>query len=401
MDAERYRLLAVTDLALHDGGTAAVMQWRGMLCGLAAQHGRQLSVRVLCPMAGPADAAGTQRLRCEEPGLSWLGAAAPEPLTLAAMEALEGLYWQQLAEFRPDAVLACGSSVLTCGMLHEARARGLPALLCRCGASAAEDACGAAELVLTASQAEARHCAQSMRLNAMAAGIFADPRAVADAEAGAGGGCVTLLRPTLPHGLAVWARLALMTRGLPEAPGFLVAQDPQVLARDLAALRVPGAAPAAALTLGDLGQVELVPPQTPLRALLERTRLLLMPSLQASCQGSEAAAAVFSSIPVLASHCGALPEACREDEGCGCCLEPPATCREDAAALPGEEEVRPWLMAMQRMLGPDHARHVRACAGVRDRAGHSAGQVWELLEPLLHRRCGSRARLLCGGSLRR
>ena len=401
MDAERFRLLAVTALELHDGGSADVMQWRGMLCALAGQHARQLSVRVLYPLAGQAAEVRTERVRREEWGVSWLGEAASQPLTLADMEALERLYWQQLAEFRPDAVLACGSSVLTCGMLHEARARGLPALLCRCGGSAAEDACGAAELVLTASQAEARLCARSMRLNAMAAGIFADPRGVADAAAGGKGECVTLLRPTLRRGLAVWVRLALMTRGLADAPRFLVAQDPQVLARDLAALRVPGAASAAVLTLSDLGQVELVPPQTPLRALLERTRLLLMPSLQASCQGSEAAAAVFSSIPVLASHCGALPEACREDEGCGCCLEPPATCREDAAALPGEEEVRPWLMAMQRMLGPDHARHVRACAGVRGRAEHSASQVWELLEPLLHRRCGSRARLLCGGSLRR
>ena len=121
---------------------------------------------------------------------------------------------------------------------------------------------------------------------------------------------------------------------------------------------------------------------TDMRPLYAATRVLLAPSLWYESWGRVATEAVINGIPVLASRSGGLPEAVGEG---GICLETPEACRKDYLRIPTEEEMRPWMDALKRLLDGDWREPCARAAAAHD-VERYADRLLELLTPLFNRR---------------
>lgn len=218
----------------------------------------------------------------------------------------EGLWFNgfvaELERFQPDLVLFYGGQVLDMLMTSEARNRNIAvaAFLCN-GNFSGQRWCQDVDLILTDSQATARHYAEQDNLTIMPTGAFIDPALIlAQAHQRQR---VLFVNPSLQKGAALVCRLALL----------LEQSRPDILF-EVVESRGDWAQLVRTVT-GQLGQSRdqlnnvVVTPNTPdMRPVYGRARVLLAPSLWHESFGRVAAEAVLNHIPVLYTNCGGLPE---------------------------------------------------------------------------------------------
>lgn len=204
--------------------------------------------------------------------------------------------------FQPDVILYYGGQVLDFLMTAEARHRGIKvvAFLCN-GNFVGRRWCRDVDLILTDSQATARHYAQQDGLTAVPIGAFIDPRPVIAVTHERRH--VLFVNPSQEKGAAVVIQLAMMLEHKRPDIKFEIVESRgnwQALVRQISA------------KMGQqrdaLSNVILTPNTTDMRPIYGRARLLLAPSLWWESFGRVAAEAVMNGIPVIHSGSGGLAE---------------------------------------------------------------------------------------------
>ena len=153
-------------------------------------------------------------------------------------------------------------------------------------------------------------------------------------------GFITFMNPSLPKGGALFGRLVTMAER--ERPDLLfLGVEGRMTDEDWAR---------AGLDLANLRNLWWIPNQDYVRSIYERTSVLLFPSFWVEPSGRSIAEAQLGGIPVLGSNHSGIPE---QLNGGGVLFDIPERCREKFSEVPTEEEVRPWLDIIYKLMDDD------------------------------------------------
>ena len=89
----------------------------------------------------------------------------------------------------------------------------------------------------------------------------------------------------------------------------------------------------------------------------------------------------MNGIPVLASKSGGLPEAVRDG---GVLLDAPACTQRDYRCVPTDEEIAPWVEALERCLNEDWTERC-AQSAEENSLDHSIDRLLSYIEPLMQK----------------
>ncbi|MCI7568407.1 MAG: glycosyltransferase [Desulfovibrio sp.] len=387
------RLLWFSPCALHDTSSGAALQCRIMLYklrqrgvqitalgGLIFDHpaGKALLEKTL-EQVGPEKTSFTVR----DSGIDFIYArterSESRQIRGEEQDRLFIQFLKLLETFRPDVIMGYGGDMLSMTVRAEARRRGIPVVYTLWNGNHKAFAFPDCDLVITDSQATSAHYRQQFGINVIPAGAFILPEMVRAEQREPR--YITLVNPSPAKGVAILARLALMAqKELPDAR-FLALQSRGDFAACLPQLHLPDSEEKP-LVMDMFPNVDRARHMTNMKPIYAATRVLLAPSLWYESWGRVATEAVLNGIPVLASRSGGLPEAVGEG---GICLDAPEACRKDPLRLPTEEEMRPWMDALKRLLAEDWTEPCARAAAAHDVERH-ADRLLELLQPLFDRR---------------
>jgi glycosyltransferase involved in cell wall biosynthesis len=116
--------------------------------------------------------------------------------------------------------------------------------------------------------------------------------------------------------------------------------------------------------LDKLSNIWWLPKQKNMKLIFDRTAILLVPSLWFEASARVIAEAQLCGIPVIANDVGGIGE---QLNGGGMCFEPPPKLRADPRALSSQDDIEPWVNAIECLLGKSEA-YSSAC----DAAVHAA-----------------------------
>lgn len=300
-------------------------------------------------------------------------------------------YCDLLRKLRPDVIMCGGGDMLSLTIRAEAARRGVPAVCpMRGGEFRVARHLHDASLVLVDTATAAAAYARAASVNAEPIGLFLDPEAVVAAKRKPRH---VLLPAAAPErGFAPLIRLALMAgKEIPDLR-FLVIQEDEAFAAALAALHGPDGAPAG-LAPSAVPNVDRARNVSAMRDAWALARITALPVLRFDDSARFAAESVMNGIPVLGSSLAAIPEAAGDG---GIFLEPPAAWLSDHLRLPTEEETRPWLDALKKLLAENRVAACAAAAKKHD-VERRADELLDLLTPLFLRRAGSSPMFLRSG----
>lgn len=295
----------------------------------------------------------------------------------------EGLWFNgfmaEVGHFQPDLVLFYGGQVLDHLLTAEARQRGIPvaAFLCN-GSFSGQRWCQDVDLILTDSQATARHYAEQDNLTVMPTGAFIDPAPILAQTRHRQR--VLFVNPSLQKGAALVCRLALLLEHSRPDIVFEVVESRgdwtqlvQTITRQLGQPRER------------LNNVVLTPNTPDMRPIYSRARVLLAPSLWHESFGRVAAEAVLNHIPVLYTNRGGLPEVVGK---AGLAIQlPPEAYQAPYTWLPEPERLAPLAAVIERLFDHEDDYQVLVEAARQQAPRHSleanSRTLSRLLQPLL------------------
>ena len=371
-------ILVLTPFSLHDSINAAASNCWHMVHYLK-QNGQRLTV--LSPLnastpltSQPALQAINDKLTAEPSGVyAYADAGINFVYTrsatgcLAQMSLTEGeLLWQQchklLTKLKPEVLLVCGLCPVTQACISTAAAAGIHTALVLEHNHYSSYTCPDVELLLTFSESSAHYYAQHAELNVQSLGhngmavVTKSDKSAKSAKRNAAQQAqpqfVTLFQPTAEHGLALFAKLALVCQHeLPQARFLAVTYGTQLATAwpRLHELISTGQTQQHGRTFSaaDFPNVFTVDTPENRDEVWDNTALLLRPELRAHAWEPLATEAVLHKIPVIGSNAGGL----QESTGGACIALPlPRSLELDPYALPTDEEIKPWVEGLKYML---------------------------------------------------
>lgn len=257
-----------------------------------------------------------------------------------------------LDSYQPDMVMGYGQEWLACDLRREAKMRGIPtayALHDRADDLFSFIDC---DLMYTPSEACARKYHESNGIDVTAVGQFIDKQRILATNRAQFENVkyVTFVNPIPVKGLAIFVKLhEVFSRKHPEIP-FLVINGRGDYAQDLTLLHNKDDSPYEPNVAPDAVEVEIAEHREDPRFIYDISRVIVMPSVWFEVWGCVATEAVMNGIPVLASKSGGLPEAVGEG---GILLDAPACTQKDHLCVPDDDEIAPWVEALERCLDED------------------------------------------------
>ena len=317
------------------------------------------------------------------------------------------VYFDMLRRFQPDIMMGYGGEPLSFIMRREAKARGISVVYNLCNGSHQNFRFPDVDLIITKSRATVDYYARWG--NAVRnTGVFIRPESVRALKREPK--YITFINPTPEKGTALFARLAMMSKKELPDEKFLVVQSrghfqttlrqiqnfaththtsPEskdtslTLSTDSSAL--DGAlASTSASALPDnfvtsFTNVDVAEHTNQISAVYALTKVLIVPSLWHESIPRVALEAEINGIPVLGSNNGGIPEAIA---GGGLVCTIPQQCMKNYLYLPSEEEMRPWMDALKRLLSEDWSGACRRSAE-RNALDKSTARLVALLNPLV------------------
>lgn len=385
------KLLWFSPCALHDTSSGAALQCRIMLHKLQ-QRGVQITALGGLIFDHPAGRALLEKpleqvtpektfftLRDSDMDFIYMRTESSENRKIRGEEQDRLLlqFLKLLESFRPDVIMGYGGDTLSMTVRAEARRRGIPVVYVLCNGNHKAFTFPDCDLVITDSQATGEYYRQQFGINVIPTGEFILQNMVKTEQREPR--YVTLVNPVPAKGVAILARLALMAqKELPDVR-FLALQSRGDFAACLTQLHLPDSEEKP-LVMDMFPNVDRAKHMTNMKPIYAATRVLLAPSLWYESWGRVTTEAVINGIPVLASRSGGLPEAVGEG---GICLDAPEACRKDHLRIPTEEEMRPWMDALKRLLAEDWTEPCARAAAAHD-VERYADRLLDLLQPLFN-----------------
>lgn len=301
-----------------------------------------------------------------------------------------------LREFRPDLIMGFGGDMLSMTCRAEAHRRGIPVVYNLMNGNHKGFTFPDCDMVLTDSYGTANFYANNFGINCMSSGIFLRMENVLAQERQPK--YITMINPVTEKGVGMFARLALMAQKELPKEKFLVVESRGSFAEGLAKLVEPSADgksmkhPFKNTMFPNVDVAKHTPNVSSIYAL---TKVLVCPSLWFEGWGRVASEAVMNGIPVLGSTSGGLPEAIGT---AGICLDAPVECQRNYSLIPTEEQARPWMDALKKLLTEDYSKQCQETAASFN-PDVSARRALEAISPLLDRHASYSSQYLRGGML--
>lgn len=140
-----------------------------------------------------------------------------------------------------------------------------------------------------------------------------------------------------------------------------------------------------------------------MKGIYAMTKLLLAPSVPNFWYegwGRVASEAVLNRIPVLVAKNGGLEQAMA---GAGIALDVPKSVNEDMLALPSDDEIKPWVDALKKLLKDKKAGAMEQAFDEAEKAldiERSTDRAMEMLAPLFAKKASQNPHLFINGNLR-
>lgn len=299
-------------------------------------------------------------------------------ITSAEQNTVFDLVTALLIEFEPDIVIGYSPTHFSSLIRREIHERGFPQAYALCNSLHLPYAFPACDLVFTPSQAMADLYREKTGVDVRAVGQFIDPDKVIAQKRSPK--YVTLINTLPDKGLAVFIRLAMIFAKKRPELRFLgvkcLGDYRHALSRmhykDGTLLCPPG-------SNFTLSNVDIAEHTDDVRLIYAVSRVVMTPSIVREAWCCVATEAVMNGIPVLATDSGGLREAVG---GGGIVLPKPASTEQDMFCLPDDEEIQPYVEALERLLDEDWTERCAEAAAAND-SEKSVDRLLELLMPLI------------------
>ena len=414
------KLLWISPFNLHDTSSGAAVQSRLMLEKLA-QRGVQVKVLGSFVFDAPAganayfpklademkDAANKQALSFEQNGVSY----TYMPCANTAMSAMShneswklfNRFCSTLSTYRPDVCMGYGMGCFGVAVHAECRRRGIAHAYPICNANHPYYNFFDCDLLFTDSDSNANLYAQRDRLNVATTGTFIPKEEFVALDDEKNPQFITMVNPEPRKGGGIFAKLALMAQSDPELKNekFLCVNSRGHFSTTIASLKDKNGKNTLKPEMFD--NVHLAESTRNMKGIYAISKLVLAPSVPNFCYegwGRTASEAVLNRLPVLVAKNGGLEQAMA---GAGIALEVPASVNKDALNIPSDEEMKPWLNALKKLLKDKASGAMEAAfdeAAKRLDIERSTDRLMEILAPLFARRAGLNPQLIIRGNLR-
>ena len=292
------------------------------------------------------------------------------------------LFVQFLEKFNPDVLIGYSGDCFSALVRHEAKARGIPVVYALCNGLHRSFAFPDCDLVFTPSEATAKMYRELDGIDVKAVGQFiykervtVPNRDVAKAK------YVTLVNPTPEKGLAIFAKIAeVFARKHPEQK-FLVVKSVGDYYKIFNHMHNDDGSRFLPAGMVNLPNIDVAEHTDDIRLVYDVTKVLVTPSVWHEAWGCVATEATFNGIPVLSSKSGGLPEAVGEG---GILLEAPEKTLKDFYRVPTDEEIAPWVEALERLLSEDWSEQCKK-ASERNDLNRSIDRLLEYLNPIMEK----------------
>lgn len=293
-----------------------------------------------------------------------------------------------LDEFKPDIVFGYCPGIPSLCCFNEAKRRGIATVYLVVNGNHKHYNFTGFDLVVTDSQATADYYAKHSMINVVPTGAFFKEEHFLSKDRAPQ--FVTLINPSFEKGLPIFAKIVDVCRTeMPELK-FLVINSRGTFAENVSALHEKDNPDRHPYLPERFTNVSTAGMQRDMRPVYRVTKVLIAPSLWFESWGRVTTEAVLNGIPVLSSCSGGIPEAVA---GGGINIEAPQHCIEDHRSIPTDEEIRPWIDALKRLLNEDWSSQL-AEAKEKLSVERSLDRVIEAFRPLYERRSTENPQLL-------
>lgn len=298
-------------------------------------------------------------------------------LSLNEMQLFYDTFCEVLDNWRPDFVLGFGTCTVFQACMAEAKRRGMWTLYMLLNGNHQGYNFPNIDLILTNSKANAQLYFQQDRTNTVPIGEAFDITQCLITQRTPK--YITFVNPALEMGLSFFAKIALAFQKLQPEQRFLVVNNQGNFAQNLRLLQKSDAIFSnAGLDVSQFGNVDITACPAKLKAIYEVTKVVLMPTLWWESWGRIATEATLNEIPVVASTSGGLVES---TAGAGMHVPIPETYRHNYLKVPTDEDIKPWLDALQSALNEDRSERI-AKAKLEFALNRTIDRIQQLLLPL-------------------
>ena len=393
-----YKILWYSIPALHDNSNGAAIHNKILLEGLAARgmqikvlnalvaddpHGLEIFNRINAKIQSDPK---TPFLQFTDRGVEYIVAKTKghlaQDVTTADQGRIFDLFVQCLEKFQPDVVMGYSGDIFSAYLRREAQARGIPVVYALCNGLHRTFGFADCDLVFAPSEATAKLYRDGDGIDVKAVGQFINREQVTVDPQKRDPKYITLVNPAPEKGLAIFVKLAQEFCKKHPEQRFLVVKSVGNYQQCLLKLHYADGTPF--IKQGEpnpIPMIDVAEHTDDIRLVYAITKAILTPSVWHESWGCVATEAVFNNIPVLSSKSGGLPEAVREG---GILLDAPQSTQKDFNCVPSDEEIKPWVEALEQMLAKDWTEECTKASSYND-LNASIDRLMEHLEPLLQK----------------
>lgn len=288
-------------------------------------------------------------------------------------------YCDVLERFKPDIVLGYGTGMDSYTCFAEARRRGIKTVYTLMNGKHGHFSFPYFDMVITDSETTSKLYASRDAINCVPIGQFIDSSRVVSPNHNPT--YITMINPDPFKGGAIFARIAEYCQKAHPDWKFMVVNSRanfQQMVKHLHTKDDPNNKP---YTEYKFENVTSSPMTGDVRQIYAVTKVMVVPSLAYESWGRVASEAMLNNIPVLGHNIGGIPEAIAEG---GIIINPPEHCINDNCSLPDDDEIRPYIEGLERLMTEDWSEKIQKSVQNVDRE-KLTDRLIKILEPLYNR----------------
>lgn len=301
-------------------------------------------------------------------------------ITAPDQQKLYLVYTNLLEQFQPDLVMGYSGDLFSTVIWMEAQVRNIPVVYALCNGLHAGFKFPGCDLVFTTSEATSRLYAERDGIDVKAVGNFIQKEMVVAPQRDPK--YITLINPSPQKGIAVFIKLVQAYHRRHPEQKFLVVKSLGNYQQIVTHLHHVDRTPGYDVYAETAPFIDVAEHTNDIRQVYALTKVLVAPSLWHESWGRVATEANFNGIPVLGTSGNGLAEAIAHVGGI--LLPAPVSSYNDNLCIPTDEEIAPWVDALEHLVFEDWSEPCRQSAEIND-IERSVERLLQLIMPLLER----------------